>query len=544
MPKKPMTVTDAYNKAKPKGKTSARENVTRSGQGSGNRTKTTSGMGSGNRTSRASVGAAREKVTRTGQGSGNKGPKKNSKSFLDRVGDIGKTVGRVGTAVVKDSVNTVTNPFGAAKSTIGQLGKDVKNKNIAGLGLAAASMIPIPGAKGSSAAIKAAGAASKAATAASALSKASKAGKATKTLSQLADDAIKAGTKGAKKVKPVQGITVKKGGGKFKTGGEFTPPPSKPKPAAFTDNLSSSQREQLKKILKENNGSPLTASQIAQFADKAGGDVASYSAKIRAATPKLKRELARDTVKPVLSKPAPKPAGTPAPKQKVDTTPKVGSVPKPKPKPKPAEKTMAKPDVPKVSSAQSELTTARAELEAFKKTHGAKYRTVNGFKQLQNKIAAKQQKVANAAKGNAGGVRPQRGVNPRTMTNAPVKTGDAQRTYSSVGRSNTPRNGMTESPKPNKGQYEGDLLRGQARNDAARMSNRGLRGSSRATREGRTAENKARNVENIKIRENDRKVARYEEMRQKALQSKKPKDVVAAKKYAEFWGLKGIKRLK
>jgi hypothetical protein len=437
MPKKPMTVTDAYNKAKTKGKPSKeaydkfntkkpkpsvteykRNQVTKTGMGSGNRTKTTSGMGSGNRTSSASVGAAREKVTRTGQGSGNKGSK--GKSFFDRVGGIAKGVGSVGAAVAKDAANTVTNPFGAAKSTAKQIGKDVKNKNVAGLGLAAASMIPIPGAKGTAAAIKAAGKA--------------------KTLSQLADDAVKAGAKGAKGAKPK--------------------PTPKPKPA------------------------------------------------------------------PKPTTPAPKPA---APKP----TPKPSSKPPATPKPKT-----------KVESAQAELADVRKELADFKAAKGGKYKDDIGYKRLTEKLRAKEQKVANAIKEAATPPREPRGVTQRTMTDGPVKPGDAQRTYSGVGRSKTPRTGVTESPKPNKGQYEGDLLRGQARNDAASMSNRGLRGSSRATRDGRTAENKARNAENIKIRENDRKVAKYNEMLAKAKASKKPKDIEAAKKYAEFWGLKGIKKLK
>jgi hypothetical protein len=398
MPKKPMTVTDAYNKAKPKGKTSARENVTKSGQGSGNTM------------SRSSVGAARNAVTKTGMGSGNMSAKKKGKSFFDRVGDVAKGVGRVGSAVVKDSVNTVTNPFGAAKSTAKQIGRDVKNKNVAGLGLAAASMIPIPGAKGTAAAIKAAG----------------KAGKATKTLSQLADDAVKAGAKGAKG--------------------------SKPKP-----------------------------------------------------TPKPK------------TKPTPKPSSKPP------------ATPKPKTK---------------VESAQSELADVRKELADFKAAKGGKYKDDIGYKRLNEKLRAKEQKVANAVKEAATPPREQRGVTQKTMTDTPVKPGDAQRTYSGVGRSKTPRTGVTESPKPNKGQYEGDTLRGQARNDAASMSNKGLRGSSRATRDGRTAENKAKNVENIKIRENDRKVAKYNDMLAKAKASKKPKDIAAAKKYADFWKLKGIKKLK
>lgn len=523
MPKKPMTVTDAYNKAKTKGKTSARENVTRSGQGSGNTM------------SRASVGASRNAVTRTGQGSGNKGPKKN-KSFLDRVGGIAKGVGRVGAAVAKDAANTVTNPFGAAKSTAKQIGKDVKNKNIAGLGLAAASMIPIPGAKGTAAALKAAG----------------KAGKATKTLSQMADDVVKATAK---------------------------------KAAPATKKAAAKETPALAKKLDALSGQ--------------GGDAAGVAARTRAATPKVKKELARPTVpqvmpikrvsrsataaekkildkgksvaaKPTVNLTGYKPPATkvklnpwdkniamskkydlptevkpaPAPKKqgpKVDTTPKAGSVPKKKPA-QPAATTAKAADVPRVAQAQAELTAARAELKAFKAAKGGKYKDAVGYKQLLDKVRAKEVKVSNAT--SRGAPRRQRGVTQKTMTDGPVKPGDAQRTYSGVGRSNTPRSGVTESPKPNKGQYEGDSLRGQARNDAASMSNRGLRGSSRATRDGRTAENKAKNVENIKIRENDRKVAKYNDMLAKAKASKKPKDIAAAKKYAEFWGLKGIKKLK
>jgi hypothetical protein len=232
-------------------------------------------------------------------------------------------------------------------------------------------------------------------------------------------------------------------------------------------------------------------------------------------------------------KPAPKPT-TPAPKP---------AAPKPTPKPSSKPPATPKPKT-KVESAQAELADVRKELADFKAAKGGKYKDDIGYKRLNEKLRAKEQKVANAVKEAAAPPREPRGVTQKTMTDTPVKPGDAQRTYSGVGRSKTPRTGVTESPKPNKGQYEGDLLRGQARNDAASMSNRGLRGSSRATRDGRTAENKARNVENIKIRENDRKVAKYNDMLAKAKASKKPKDIAAAKKYAEFWGLKGIKKLK
>jgi hypothetical protein len=39
-------------------------------------------------------------------------------------------------------------------------------------------------------------------------------------------------------------------------------------------------------------------------------------------------------------------------------------------------------------------------------------------------------------------------------------------------------------------------------------------------------------------------MAEYNKKYEKAKASKKPKDIAAAKKYAEFWGLKGIKKLK
>lgn len=395
MPKKPMTVTDAYNKAKNKSKPINREAVTKTG------------MGSGNKTNITAVGAARNAVTKTGMGSGNKGPKKN-KSFLDRVGDIGKTVGRVGYAIAKDSVNTVTNPFGAAKDTVKQIGKDVKNKNYAGLGLTAASMIPIPEGK----LIKGLGE--------------------VKTLAQLAEDAAKGGSKAA-----TAASTIK------------------------------------------------AAKAAAKLAEKDAAKAA-----------------------------------------------------------KTAKALVAPTSVTKVSSAQAELKAAREELTAFKAKNGNGFKDATGYKQLNNKITAKEQKVANAVKAEATPPRPQRGVTQKTMTDGPVKPGDAQRTYSGVGRSKTPRTGVTQSPKPNKGQYEGDLLRGQARNDAANMSNRGLRGSSRATRDGRTAENKAKNIQNIAIRENDRKVAKYNAMLAKAKASKNPKDIAAAKNYAKFWKLKGIKKPK
>lgn len=490
MPKKPMTVNDAYNKTKGKPKPSKeaydsfnkakpkvssteykRNQVTKSGMGSGSRTKTTSGMGSGNRTSSASVGASREKVTRTGQGLGNTGPKKKGKSFLDRVGDVGKGVGRFGFAIAKDTAKMVNDPTGYAINTAKQIGKDVKNRNIAGLGLAAASMIPIPGAKGTAAAIKAAGKAGKA------VAVAGKAGKATKSLSQLADDAVKAGAKGAKS------------GNAGKTGKEMY-------------DIAVKSSKSLKPVPKP------TPAQIAQ-------------------TKEVKEKLAKNPIrKPKPATPAPKPA-SPKP------TPKPSSKPPSTPKPKT-----------KIESAQAELDDVRKKLADLKATKGGKYKDDIEYKRLTEQITAKQQKVANAVKEAATPPRDPRGVTQKTMTDGPVKAGDAQRTYSGVGRTNTPRNGMTGTPKPNKGQYEGDMLRGQTRNDAASMSNRGLRGSSRATREGRVTENKARNVENIKIRENDRKVAKYNDMLAKAKASKKPKDIAAAKNYADFWKLKGIKKLK
>ena len=480
MPKKPkpMTVTDAYNKAKTKSKSSARENVTRSGQGSGNTAAPRRAKLSGELPSaikrRNALGDKREKITRTGQGSGNTGPKKKNKGFFDRVGDVAKGVGRVGLAVGKDAARTATNPVGAAKSAIGQIGKDVKNKNVAGLGLAAASMIPIPGAKGTAAAIKAAG----------------KAGKAGKTLSQLADDAVKVGAKGAKPKPPA--------------------PKSKPATPKQTSTIREIDLSKFDEMLSIANSKTLSPAEI----EKKLADMFSASRAAKAGKPP---KPATPAPKPATPKPAPKPSSKPP------------STPKPKTK---------------IESAQSEVASVRKEIADFKAAKGGKYKDDIGYKRLTEKLRAKEQKAANAVREAATGPRNPRGVTQKTMTDGPVKVGDAQRTYSGVGRSKTPRTGVTESPKPNKGQYEGDMLRGQARDDAARMSNRGLRGSSRATRDGRTAENKARNVENIRIRENDRKVTKYEEMRQKAIKSKKPKDVQAAKKYAEFWGLKGIKKLK
>ena len=526
MPKKPMTVTDAYKKAKTKGKPSKeaydsfskakpkvssteykRNQVTKSGQGSGNTAAPRRAKLSGELPSaikrRNALGDKREKVTRTGQGSGNTGPKKKNKGFFDRVGDVAKGVGRVGLAVGKDVANTATNPFGAAKSTAQQIGKDVKNKNVAGLGLAAASMIPIPGAKGTAAAIKAAG----------------KAGKATKTLSQLVDDAVKAGAKAGSKA--ATGASTVKAGVK---GAKPKPPAPKSKPATPKAATPKPKPEPAPKPERElrypdKDTTPAEAAEMARERNE-----------ILSGKYGLPKEL-----KPVAAPSKPK-------GPKVDTTPKAGSF-KPKPKAKPAEKTAKPAEAPRVSKAQAELDAARAKLKALKAAKGGKYKDDIAYKRITNEITAKEQKVANAVKSEATPPRPPRGVG-RVMTNSKPKAGDAQRTYSGVGRSKTPRTGVTESPKPSKGQFEGDALRGQARDDAARMSNRGLRGSSRATREGRTAENKARNVENIKIRENDRKVTKYEEMRQKAIKSKKPKDIQAAKKYAEFWGLKGIKRIK
>lgn len=534
---KPMTVLDAYNKAKNKPKSSARENVTRSGQGSGNTAAPRRAKLSGELPSaikrRNALGDKREKITRTGQGSGNTGPKKKNKGFFDRVGDIAKGVGRVGEAVVKDSINTVTNPFGAAKSTAQQIGRDVKNKNIAGLGLAAASMIPIPSAKGSAAAIKAAGAASKAATAASTLSKASKAagktGKAGKTLAQMADDAVKAGAKGAKTPKPTP-----------------KPKPATPKPTPKpTSTIREIDLSKFQEMLDIANSKTLSPAQIEKkLADMAASRRGS-NANIAKLTPK---ELSSKGLKGV---PTPAQiAKTKEVKEKLAATAKTGKPSKPAapaPKPpaaKPAPKPAASKPKTKIESAQSELASVRKELADFKAAKGGKYKDDIGYKRLTEKLRAKEQKVSNAVREAATGPRNPRGVTQKTMTDGPVKAGDAQRTYSGVGRSNTPRTGVTESPKPSKGQFEGDALRGQARDDAARMSNRGLRGSSRATREGRTAENKARNVENIKIRENERKMAEYNRKYEKAKASKKPKDIQAAKKYAEFWGLKGIKRLK
>jgi hypothetical protein len=517
MPKKPMTVTDAYNKAKPKGKTSARENVTRSGQGSGNRTKTTSGMGSGNRTSRTSVGAAREKVTRTGQGSGNKGPKKN-KSFLDRVGDIGKTVGRVGTAVVKDTVNTVTNPFGAAKSTIGQLGKDVKNKNIAGLGLAAASMIPIPGARGASAAAKAAGKAKK-----------------IKTLSEMAEDA-------AKTSKQLDEL-AKIGGDKAGVAKRLREATPRIKKEIARDNVP--QILPIKRVSRSATAADKAiTSKGKMIAGKPTVNYTSYVPPAKLKASKWDKNIAMsnkfglpEEVKPVKSKKRTGP--------KVDSTPKAGSMPKKKPA-KPAAQTAQAADRASVSRAQENLKEAREALNKFKAEKGASYRQQTGYKKLSNAVTRAEQRVNNTIK--SGAPRRQRGVTQRTMTDGPVRAGDAQRTYSGVGRSETPRNGMTGVPRPNRAQYEGDRSLAQIAEDRASMSHVGLqgskRGSRRATREGRAAENKAKNVQNINIRENERKVAKYEEKRQLAIKTKKPKDIEAAKKYAEFWGLKGIKKLK
>lgn len=543
MPKKPkpMTVVDAYNKAKPKSKSSARENVTRSGQGSGNTAAPRRAKLSGELPSaikrRNALGDKREKVTRTGQGSGNTGPKKKNKGFFDRVGDIAKGVGRVGEAVVKDSINTVTNPFGAAKSTAQQIGRDVKNKNVGGLALTALGTVPLPAGRGLSAAAKAAG----------------KAGKAGKTLAELAEAAAKSSSKTKKAVSA--GVKIAK------------------------------------------NETPAVAKKLDDLT-KIGGDKAGVAKRLREATPRVKKEIARDNVpqvlpvkrvsqsataaeKKILSKgksatakptvnrtgyvPPAKVKSSPWDKNiamsmkynlpeevkpvraakrqgpKVNTTPKAGSVPKKKPA-KSVAATAKTADVSEGALAQKRVADARANLNAFKAQHGASYRTKRGYTKLANAVTRAEQGVNTSRR--IGAPRPQRGVTQTTMTNTRVNAGDAQRTYSRIGRSKTPRNGMTESPKPSKGQYEGDLLRGQARDDAARMSNRGLRGSKRATRDGRTAENKAKNVQNIAIRENNRKVAKYEEMRQKAIQSKKPKDIEAAKKYAEFWGLKGIKRLK
>ena len=528
---KPMTVTDAYNKAKTKGKPSKeaynsfntkkpkvssveykRNQVTKSGMGSGSRTKTTSGMGSGNRTSSASVGASREKVTRTGQGSGNTGPKKNNKSFLDRVGGIGKGVGRFGSAIAKDTYKMASDPTGYAINTAKQIGKDVKNRNIAGLGLAAASMIPIPGAKGTAAAIKAAGKAAKVAGAAG------KAGKATKSLSELVDDAIKSSKslKPKPKPTPAQVAKTKEVKEKLAENPIRKPKPATPKPKPKPEPAPKPERELR---YPDKDTTPAEAAEMARERNE-----------ILSGKYGLPKEL-----KPVDAPPKPK-------GPKVDTTPKAGSF-KPKPKPKPAEKTSKPAESPRVSNAQSELDAARAELKALKAAKGGKYKDDIAYKRITEKIRAKEQKVANAVKSEATGSRPPRGVG-RVMTDSKPKAGDAQRTYSGVGRSPTPRTGVTESPKPNRGQYEGDMLRGQARNDAASMSNRGLRGSSRATREGRVTENKARNAENIKIRENDRKVAKYNDMLAKAKASKKPKDIAAAKNYADFWKLKGIKKLK
>jgi len=554
MPKKPMTVADAYNKAKPKSKTSAREKVTRSGQGSGNTI------------SRASVGAAREKVTRTGQGSGNKGPKKKNKGFFDRVGDVAGTVGRVGGGAIKGmTVDPITWAVKNPKKVAGTLvnpkkltdwgvdnllaGKEIE-RILRGkgtkmdAGLAALSVIPIGG-KGAS-----------------------------KSLSELAEQATKnAAASGVK-------ATAKKAAPAAKKAAKKAAPAAKKAAAKET---------------------PALAKKLDALSGQ-GGDAAGVAARTRAATPKVKKELARPTVpqimpikrvsrsataaekkildkgksvaaKPTVNLTSYKPPAkvklnpwdkniamskkydlpaevkpAPAPKKKgpkVDTTPKAGSMPKKKPA-KPAAQTARAADRASVSRAQESLKEARAALDKFKAEKGASYRQQNGYKKLVNAVTRAEQRVNNTIK--SGAPRRQRGVTQRTMTDGPVRAGDAQRTYSGVGRSETPRNGMTGVPRPNRAQYEGDRSLAQIAEDRASMSHVGLqgskRGSRRATREGRAAENKAKNVQNIAIRENERKVAKYEEMRQKALKSKKPKDVQAAKKYAEFWGLKGIKKLK
>jgi len=585
MPKKPMTVTDAYNKAKPKGKPSKeaydkfntkkpkpsvteykRNQITKTGMGSGNRTKTTSGMGSGNRTSIASVGAAREKVTRTGQGSGNKGPKKKNKGFFDRVGDVAGTVGRVGAGAVKGmTVDPVTWAIKNPKSVAGTLvnPKKLTNWGVDNLfagkeierilrgkgtkmdaGLAALSVIPIGG-RGAS-----------------------------KSLSELAEQATKnaaaSGVKAAaKKAAPAAKKAAKKAA------------PAAKKAAA-----------------KE---TPAVAKKLDELA-KIGGDKAGVAKRLREATPRIKKEIARDNVPQILPVKRVSRSATAADKAitskgkmaaakptvnrtsyvppakvksskwdkniamsnkfglpeevkpvkskkrtgpKVDSTPKAGSMPKKKPA-KPAAQTAQAADRASVSRAQENLKEAREALNKFKAEKGASYRQQTGYKKLSNAVTRAEQRVNNTIK--SGAPRRQRGVTQITMTDGPVRAGDAQRTYSGVGRSETPRNGMTGVPRPNRAQYEGDRSLAQIAEDRASMSHVGLqgskRGSRRATREGRAAENKAKNVQNINIRENERKVAKYEEMRQKALRSKKPKDVMAAKKYAEFWGLKGIKRLK